>query len=412
MHALLLIAALAAPAQWTMSSVPPSGTLGAPLILTGDNAGGVGTLRIRPSDEDTQLVLCEASNNAATEMCTSGHHLNSSATQSYGGFGTNLYFDSSSTPQRYWTSAGFGRVWTAASSTASGNEAGLQVYGTGGAEAGRVSLQASAAATSTLFVGVGGTVTTDFRGPITNGGSATCNGANAGAVCVNDPAVFYDASSTYVAYFGSSAANSGTQLWEFTQGTAGQATTLFATGTMAAPTVVAGVGYYGSTYADADYADKAVFSGVGKEIVSNRTDNVAAGSVHSRWIDDSSASATLAGTTLMTLLGDGTLKPTFYGSQTDCTDNAGAASCGAAPTGAVVLDDGSTTVVVSTTAVTANSTIDVNFDPSLGTKLGITCNTTQTFPYVSGRTAATSFTITSADPAGTNKACFSYSIVN
>ena len=167
-------------------------------------------------------------------------------------------------------------------------------------------------------------------------------------------------------------------------------------------------GYYNASFADADYADKTTLVGYGKLVSLIRSDNVAAGTAVQEWRDNASASGVLLGD----IDGAGRIRPLLYGSQTDCTDNAGAAACGAAPTGAVVLDDGSTTVVVSTTAVTANSTIDVNFDPSLGTKLGITCNTTQTFPYVSARTAATSFTITSADPAGTNKACFSYSIVN
>ena len=50
--------------------------LASPCVLTGDNASGTGTMRIRPSDEDTQLVLCEASNNAATEVCSALQHYN------------------------------------------------------------------------------------------------------------------------------------------------------------------------------------------------------------------------------------------------------------------------------------------------------------------------------------------------
>jgi hypothetical protein len=114
----------------------------------------------------------------------------------------------------------------------------------------------------------------------------------------------------------------------------------------------------------------------------------------------------------MTLLGDGTLKPTMYGSQTNCSDGAGAAACSAAPAGSFVVDNGTTSTVVSTTAVTANSQILIQFDAGLGTKLGVTCNTNATNPYVTARTAGTSFTVQAADPAGTDPACFSYLIIN
>ncbi len=96
----------------------------------------------------------------------------------------------------------------------------------------------------------------------------------------------------------------------------------------------------------------------------------------------------------------------------NCLDSAGAAACGAATAGSVVIDAGATTVVVSTTQVTANSQIFVQYDSSLGTRLSVTCNTTPALPAVTARTAATSFTITV--PAGpiTNPACYSFFIVN
>jgi hypothetical protein len=78
----------------------------------------------------------------------------------------------------------------------------------------------------------------------------------------------------------------------------------------------------------------------------------------------------------------------------------------------VVIDDGATTVVVSTTAVTANSRIFLTWD-STTAPAGVTCNTTYQNVYVTARTASTSFTITqAADPAGTDPTCISYFIVN
>lgn len=103
---------------------------------------------------------------------------------------------------------------------------------------------------------------------------------------------------------------------------------------------------------------------------------------------------------------------TTYSTNTNCTDSAGAAACGTAAAGSVVIDAAATTVVVSTTRVTANSQIFVQFDSSLGARLGITCNTTVALPVVTARTAATSFTITVPVAPITNAACYSYFIVN
>jgi hypothetical protein len=368
------------------------GTVGAPVVLTGDNANGTGTLRIRPSDEDTQLVLCEAGNNASPEVCGTVHHVNVSSTVSFTEMGSNSYVDSAGAYQRYNTSFGAGTLFSQVSSTNSSNALGGTLWSTNNTVSGNWQLAVTGAGTSTFATGTVGTVTNDFRGKITNGGSAACNGINAGAVCVNDSDLhLYGSGNTSIQVQTSSASSVAYLGMVNSSGT-----------------VTANFGFANASFSDADLAGKAYWSGVSTELVTARSDDVAAGSVVTRWMDNYAAS----GVTLMDLLGNGTVRPLLYGSQTDCTDNAGAAACGAAPTGSVVLDDGSTTVVVSTTAVTANSTISVNFDPSLGTKLGITCNTTQTFPYVSARTAGTSFTITSADPAGTDKVCVSYSIIN
>jgi hypothetical protein len=97
---------------------------------------------------------------------------------------------------------------------------------------------------------------------------------------------------------------------------------------------------------------------------------------------------------------------------TNCVDSAGAAACGSAAAGAVVVDALATTVVVSTTAVHTASRIFVQFDSSLGTELGITCNATVALPTVSARVNNTSFTISVPAAPVTNPACYSYWIVN
>ena len=98
---------------------------------------------------------------------------------------------------------------------------------------------------------------------------------------------------------------------------------------------------------------------------------------------------------------------------TKCTSSASPASCSAAPAGSVALAAAATTLVVNTTAVTAGSQILITEDSSLGSLLGITCNTTAGRTYsVSARTAGTSFTIKSNTAPTTNKACLSYLIIN
>lgn len=101
-----------------------------------------------------------------------------------------------------------------------------------------------------------------------------------------------------------------------------------------------------------------------------------------------------------------------YLTSTNCADSAGAAACGSAAAGSVVIDAGTTSVVVSTTAVTANSQITPTFDSSLGTRLGVTCNATIALPAITARTAGASFTITVAVAPITNPACYGYTIRN
>lgn len=95
----------------------------------------------------------------------------------------------------------------------------------------------------------------------------------------------------------------------------------------------------------------------------------------------------------------------------NCASSTAPASCGTANSGSVIVPAGSSSVVVDTSAVTANSQIMLTFDASLGTKLSVTCNTTNPLPYVTARAAGTSFTITSSSPV-TNPACISYMVIN
>lgn len=88
------------------------------------------------------------------------------------------------------------------------------------------------------------------------------------------------------------------------------------------------------------------------------------------------------------------------------TASAGAFSCATNASGG--------TCVVSTTAVSANSEIIVNQVVDEGTRLGVTCNTANvlgTGPFVTSKSAGTSFTIT-LGTVTTNPACFDYMVIN
>lgn len=105
-----------------------------------------------------------------------------------------------------------------------------------------------------------------------------------------------------------------------------------------------------------------------------------------------------------------------YTTTGNCTSGASPGVCGSAISGGGAVPTGSNpTLVVDTTAVTANSVILVTGDESLGTKLGVTCNTTITTVspiVVTARTAGTSFTVQVDATVGTNPACFNWMIIN
>jgi hypothetical protein len=95
-----------------------------------------------------------------------------------------------------------------------------------------------------------------------------------------------------------------------------------------------------------------------------------------------------------------------------CASNTSPAVCGVASAGSVTIPAAATTIVVDTTAVSAASKITVSEDSSLGTLLGVACNTTLRRTYaVTARTSGTSFTITASAAPSTNPACLNYLIV-
>lgn len=112
----------------------------------------------------------------------------------------------------------------------------------------------------------------------------------------------------------------------------------------------------------------------------------------------------------------GVATATSLSTATNCADSAGAAACGSAAAGSFVIDAGTSSTVVSTTAVTANSQIIVQEDSSLGTRLSVTCNTQSSLTLgairVTARTASTSFTVTLEANPTTNPMCVNYWIIN
>jgi hypothetical protein len=107
-----------------------------------------------------------------------------------------------------------------------------------------------------------------------------------------------------------------------------------------------------------------------------------------------------------------------YNTLTNCASSASPAVCGSAAGGSVVIPTGTTssTLQVNSTAVTANSQILFYPDDSLGTRLGVTCNSTLATlaggSFISARVSGTSFTITFNGSILTNGVCGSFLIFN
>lgn len=126
-----------------------------------------------------------------------------------------------------------------------------------------------------------------------------------------------------------------------------------------------------------------------------------------------SIGAATPGTGAFTTLTGATLNTT-----TNCASAASPAVCGSAASGSVQIPTGTTseTLQVNTSAVTANSVIMFYPDDSLGTKLGVTCNSTLATlvggSFISARAAGASFTITFNGTILTNGVCGNYTVVN
>jgi hypothetical protein len=109
----------------------------------------------------------------------------------------------------------------------------------------------------------------------------------------------------------------------------------------------------------------------------------------------------------------GGVKAATYGTVSNCASASG--SCGSATAGRVAIAPAASTVTVSTTAVTANSEIKVQYDEQLS---GVgTCTTATSSEgaayWVSARSPGVSFTIkTNVAPTGTALACLSFVVIN
>jgi len=107
---------------------------------------------------------------------------------------------------------------------------------------------------------------------------------------------------------------------------------------------------------------------------------------------------------------NGVVTPT-YATTTVCANIQG--QCGSAAAGAVAFPVNSTSFVVFTGAVTAQSQIFVQEDSSLSEQLAITCNSNVGRVYqVTQRLAGVSFEIRSSTAPLGNPACLSYHLVN
>ncbi len=285
MHALALIAALVS-AQWSMSETPSASPVyPVPVTFTGNNSGGTGTVRIRPSDEDTQLALCDQSNNSSPEVCSLFSFSNFSVNEQYELHATNAYYNTSTSKTRVNTSM------TAPYTVHRGGNAnaGSGVYtGTisiAGVDTGLwgCSLD-SGGTTATCTVYSGNTL--DVRGPITNTGAATCQGLGSGGVCFDDTIVNMVSATTSSLNLGFGTNSSYAQVVFYNE----------------ADAALGGYGSAGSAYSDADLAGQLYFTS-SIPYAHNRTDNVAAGSFHTKWRDNTAAT----GVELMTLDGAGNL---------------------------------------------------------------------------------------------------------
>lgn len=117
-------------------------------------------------------------------------------------------------------------------------------------------------------------------------------------------------------------------------------------------------------------------------------------------------------------LNTGTMTPTSYvsGAQyktaTTCASAINNPSCGTATAGFVAIPVGQATNSIGMNLMTANTQVLLQFDSSLGTALGVTCNTTPQQISVTSRNVASGFGVSVPTAPTTNPLCFSYLAVN
>ena len=230
--------------------------------------------------------------------------------------------------------------------------------------------------------------------------------------------------------FASNPTNSGSPI--AIQGTVGASGTTGAAGVYGFQGAGSGASYGVKGLAQSNTAGAAAIIGFGTNSNNNigvvGTHNVSGGVAGMFYNSNTNTSHAISirdtnGTTENAFItGAGSLNATTYATATTCAAVGSAANpslvaCSSAPAGffscATTASTG--TCVVSTTKVTANSTIIVISDASLGSALSVTCNTsTATLPTLSliaSRSVGASFTI-NLGTVTTNPACFSYLIIN
>lgn len=113
--------------------------------------------------------------------------------------------------------------------------------------------------------------------------------------------------------------------------------------------------------------------------------------------------------------GSGVVTSNFWQNFNTCTaTGVSPLSCGATNGGLVTIAAGATSAVINNSFVTNQNQIHLQFVSStlLGTRLGVTCNTTPPVYWESDRVSSTSFTISVAAAPVANPACFTYTILN
>lgn len=97
----------------------------------------------------------------------------------------------------------------------------------------------------------------------------------------------------------------------------------------------------------------------------------------------------------------------YFATYVTSTSSASPAALGNAQNGAFVIASGSASVQVNSTQVPDDaSKITITFDSALGTRLGVTCNTTAQVPFISAITPGTSVTVGVPTNFSTNPGCF------